>query len=113
MPSSFIFLDSASNSSLRAKSMSASEEPVAFSAPVTCCLFARIKLGRTLLRQKHYVEAEAEVSAGYQILKKQANPSVSWLKYARTDLAEIYDALHQTEKSTAFRKELALMQSKK
>jgi uncharacterized protein HemY len=70
-------------------------------------------LGRTLLRQKHYVEAEAEVSAGYQILKKQANPSVSWLKYARTDLAEIYDALHQTEKSTAFRKELALMQSKK
>lgn len=53
----------------------------------------RIKLGRTLLRQKKYAEAEASTLAGYQILNRQVNPSVSWLQSARTDLAEIRTAL--------------------
>ena len=54
---------------------------------------ARIKLGRTLLRQKRYLEAETEVGAGYRILNEQVSPAASWIKNARTDLAEISAAL--------------------
>jgi hypothetical protein len=50
---------------------------------------ARIKLGRTLLRQGRHDDAEKEVTAGYAILSKQVNPSASWLQSARADLAEI------------------------
>ena len=35
---------------------------------------ARIKLGRTLLRQDRYAEAEAETRAGYDILAPQMDP---------------------------------------
>jgi serine/threonine-protein kinase len=66
-----------------------------------------IKLGRALLRQQKYVEAELHSLQGYTILSKQANPSVGWLKNARTDLGEIYDALHQPDKARRFRAELA------
>ena len=48
----------------------------------------QIKLGRALLRQRRYREAEKETQAGYDILAKQANPSVTWLQQARKDLAE-------------------------
>ncbi|MES1260204.1 MAG: serine/threonine-protein kinase [Acidobacteriota bacterium] len=64
---------------------------------------ARIKLGRSLLRQRRFTEAEAETMAGYRILGKQANPSVSWLNSARTDLTRIYEALNQSGKAAAFR----------
>lgn len=74
---------------------------------------ARIKLGRTLLRQHRYQQAETETTAGYLILKKQANPAVSWLNSARADLAEVYDALRQPEKAAAFRTEIAQIQGKK
>ncbi|HYI97117.1 MAG TPA: serine/threonine-protein kinase [Bryobacteraceae bacterium] len=68
---------------------------------------ARVKLGRTLLRQRRFAEAEAESSAGYNILRKQMNPSVTWLNSARADLVEIYGALGQTEKQSAIRLQLA------
>jgi eukaryotic-like serine/threonine-protein kinase len=68
---------------------------------------ARIKLGRSLLRQTRYQEAEREILAGYAIVSKQAAPTVSWLKDARTDLAAIYDALHEPEKAERFRAEAA------
>jgi eukaryotic-like serine/threonine-protein kinase len=66
-----------------------------------------IKLGRTLARQGHYTEAEEHTLAGYQILSSQSNPAVHWLQAARTDLAAIYDALHQPEKARQIRMELA------
>lgn len=66
---------------------------------------ARIKLGRTLLRQHRYKEAEPESLAGYEILVKQTNPSVTWLKNARTDLAEEYAALKQPEEAAKHRAE--------
>jgi serine/threonine-protein kinase len=47
---------------------------------------ARIKLGRTLLRSRRYAQAEGESRAGFEILSKQAQPSVSWLNSARQDL---------------------------
>ncbi len=74
---------------------------------------ARIKLGRTLLRQKQYNAAEQETLAGYKILTNQVNPSVSWLKSARSDLVEVYGSLGQPEKADVFRKELTLMDAQK
>ena len=67
----------------------------------------RIKLGRSLLRQGKYAEASAESLAGYEILIKQANPGVSFLKAARTDLAMAYDSLRQPAKAQRFKQELA------
>ena len=68
---------------------------------------ARIKLGRSLLRQKRYMEAETEALAGYQIVAKQAAPTVSWLKSAREDLVAIYTVLGQADKAEPFRVEAA------
>jgi serine/threonine protein kinase/tetratricopeptide (TPR) repeat protein len=68
---------------------------------------ARIKLGRALLRQGRIAEAERESKAGYDIVSKQAAPSVSWLKSAREDLAAAYDALHRPEEAARFRTEAA------
>lgn len=67
----------------------------------------RIKLGRALLRQRRYADAASESLAGYEILIKQSNPGVSFLKAARTDLALAYDALRQPEQAQRFRAELA------
>ena len=64
---------------------------------------ARIKLGRSLLKQRRYRDAEIESRAGCDILAKQANPNVSWLQNARTDLAEEYDALEQPDLASHFR----------
>jgi serine/threonine-protein kinase len=67
---------------------------------------ARVKLGRTLVRQRRFAEAEGEILAGYGILTKQASPTVSWLKAAREDLIQVYDALQQPDKAQKFRQEL-------
>jgi serine/threonine protein kinase/Tfp pilus assembly protein PilF len=66
---------------------------------------ARIKLGRTLLRQNRYADAESESRAGYEILVKQMDPKVSWLMNARKDLTEEYDTLKQPEQAAKFRAE--------
>ena len=67
----------------------------------------RIKLGRSLLRQKRYTEAVTETLAGYEQLKKQMEPGVSWLKAARTDLIEAYEALKQPQLAERFKAEQA------
>jgi serine/threonine-protein kinase len=66
-----------------------------------------IKLGRVLLRQNRYKDAEPETLAGYEILIKQSSPSTSFIHAARKDLAAEYEALDQTEKAARFRAELA------
>jgi serine/threonine-protein kinase len=63
---------------------------------------ARIKLGRALLRQKRYAEAAPESLAGYEIVRKQANPSISWLDNARKDLRAIYTGLQEPDKAREF-----------
>jgi serine/threonine-protein kinase len=68
---------------------------------------ARTKLGRTLLRQHRYAEAEAETRVGYEILIKQMDAKVSWLVNARKDLVEEYDALKQPEQAAKFRAQVA------
>jgi serine/threonine protein kinase/tetratricopeptide (TPR) repeat protein len=67
----------------------------------------RIKLGRALLRQGRHADAAAESLAGYEILIKQTNPGVSFLRAARTDLALAYEALGARDKAARFRAELA------
>lgn len=62
----------------------------------------RIKLGRALLRQKRYADAAAESSAGYDILIKQSDPAVGFLRAARIDLTIAYTQLRQKEKSAKY-----------
>jgi serine/threonine-protein kinase len=62
----------------------------------------RIKLGRTLLRERRFAEAEKETSGGYQIVSKQAAPSASWLQNAREDLVADYNALGQPDRAKTF-----------
>ena len=68
---------------------------------------ARIKLGRTLLRENRFKDAEVETLAGYEIESKQTNPSTSYLHAARKDLAAEYDALKQPAAAAKYRAELA------
>jgi serine/threonine-protein kinase len=63
---------------------------------------AHVKLGRTLLRQERYQEAEAQTLAGYRILIKQSNPTDSFLRAARKDLREAYTALNEPEKAKEY-----------
>jgi serine/threonine protein kinase len=73
---------------------------------------ARIKLGRALLRQHRYADAEVETHAGYDILSPQMDPKVSWLMNARKDLAEEYEGMKQPEQAAKFRAEIAATQAK-
>ncbi len=64
---------------------------------------ARIKLGRALLRQGRAAEAEPETRAGYEILARQSDPAISFLRAARSDLADAYDALGRPADAARFR----------
>jgi eukaryotic-like serine/threonine-protein kinase len=64
---------------------------------------AEIKLGRTLLIEGRYREAEEQSRTGYEVLMKQTSPSTSYVKGARQDLATIYEALKQPEEAQKFR----------
>lgn len=64
---------------------------------------ARIKLGRTLRLAGRYADAEQESLAGYEIVAKQASPSISYLRAARDDLVLVYEATGQPEKAARFR----------
>jgi serine/threonine-protein kinase len=68
---------------------------------------ARIKLGRTLLRENRYEEASVETRTGYEILSKQTSPSISYLRAARRDLVAEYGALNQPQEAARFQAELA------
>ena len=67
---------------------------------------ARVRLGRAILRQRRYSEAESESRAGYELLMKQTSPPANWLSKARTDHEEEYDALNKPEQAAKFRAEL-------
>jgi serine/threonine protein kinase/tetratricopeptide (TPR) repeat protein len=73
---------------------------------------AHTRLGRALLRDRRYAEAEGESRMGYDMLSKQATPPAVWMQYARTDLAEEYDALHQPQMAIKLRAELAANENK-
>ena len=68
---------------------------------------AHIKLGRTLLRQNRYKDAEPETLAGYEVLTRRSSPSTSFIRAARKDLAAEYEGLNQPQQAARFRAELA------
>jgi serine/threonine-protein kinase len=70
---------------------------------------ARLKLGRTLLRETRYKQAQPETLAAYQILIKQTSPATSYIRAARKDLAAEYDALKEPQEAARYRAELAQM----
>jgi hypothetical protein len=67
---------------------------------------ARIRLGRSLVRQKLWRAAATESRAGYDILLRQAKAPTSWLQGAREDLAAAYGALGERAEAERFRIEL-------
>ncbi|MCU0621013.1 MAG: tetratricopeptide repeat-containing serine/threonine protein kinase [Gemmatimonadales bacterium] len=68
---------------------------------------ARIKLGRSLLRQGRFAEAWPETLAGYDIVAPQAEPGISFLRAARRDLVAAFDSLGVPERGERFRREMA------
>jgi serine/threonine-protein kinase len=72
---------------------------------------ARLKLGRSLLRQKRYQEALEETKGGFDILVSQAEPSVSYLKAARTDMAAEYEALGRKDEAERVRADSGVKKS--
>ncbi len=67
---------------------------------------AQIKLGRALVRESRFHDAEPHLVSGYAILAKQANPSSIHLQNARQDLIIVYDALKQPERARKYQAEL-------
>jgi eukaryotic-like serine/threonine-protein kinase len=65
-----------------------------------------LKLGRALLKEGRYADAEPHSLAAYRYLVAHVNPANSYLANARRDLAAIYDALHQPQTAAHFRAEL-------
>ena len=68
---------------------------------------ARVKLGRVLLRERRFAEAQVESQAGYDILVKQASPGLGFLLNARKDLIAEFDTLGKPEMAARYRAELA------
>jgi serine/threonine-protein kinase len=64
---------------------------------------ARIKLGRTLLRQERWADALEQTIAGYEIMSKQADPAVSWITAAKTDLVAAYERLGRPQEAAKYR----------
>jgi len=65
---------------------------------------ARIKLGRSLIRQQRWAAGAAESEAGYTIVARQAEPGVSFLQAARKDIAEALLALGRPTASAKWTK---------
>ncbi|HLG95120.1 MAG TPA: serine/threonine-protein kinase [Bryobacteraceae bacterium] len=63
----------------------------------------QIKWGRALAGEKRYADAETHLLAGYKILMKQASPSASWIRSARSELVNVYEALNEPDKAAQFR----------
>jgi serine/threonine protein kinase/Tfp pilus assembly protein PilF len=70
---------------------------------------ARVKLGRTMIKQKKWSTGAAESRAGYDILIGQKSQQAVWLKIAREDLGAAYAALGDSASATRFSAELAAM----
>ena len=64
---------------------------------------ARIKLGGLLSHGERYEEAVRELTAGYEILMAQVNPSMSWIEHAREELIACFEALGDTDRAAELR----------
>lgn len=66
---------------------------------------AQVRLGRNLLYEHKYAQAEVRSLTGYNILVKQMSPDSPWVKGARHDLAIDYAALGEPQKAGQSRAE--------
>jgi serine/threonine-protein kinase len=67
---------------------------------------AHMNLGRALLGEKRFKDAEKSLLAAYEVLKNETGkPTI--IQEARTSLAEVYDALKQPESAARYRAALA------
>jgi tetratricopeptide (TPR) repeat protein/predicted Ser/Thr protein kinase len=69
-------------------------------------VIAHLKLGRSLLRQNRFKDAEGETLPAYQYLVKHVAADNGFLRASRKDLAAIYDGLHRTDQAARYRAEL-------
>jgi eukaryotic-like serine/threonine-protein kinase len=69
---------------------------------------AHLKLGRALLREGRFKEAEPESLFGYKYLAGKVTPNDRFLATARKDLAAIYDGLHDAANAARYRSEMDL-----
>jgi serine/threonine protein kinase/Tfp pilus assembly protein PilF len=68
---------------------------------------AHLKLGRALLRQNRFAEAEPQTLTAYKYLSRQVSSTDTFLAASRKDLAAIYDGLRDKEKALHYRSELS------
>jgi serine/threonine-protein kinase len=64
---------------------------------------AKGKLGRALVRQRRYQDAEPFLTAAYAVLHVPNAPATTWLQAAREDLATLHAALGDAAKAEAYR----------
>lgn len=69
-------------------------------------VIAHLKLGRSLLRQNRFKDAEGETLPAYQYLVKHVAADNGFLRASRKDLAAIYDGLHRSDQAARYRAEL-------
>ena len=67
----------------------------------------QIDLGRVLLKERRYQDAEAHSLTGYRILAEHNSPAIKFRRFACEDLTAEYEALHQPERARQFQAELA------
>ena len=70
---------------------------------------ARIKLGRTMVKQRKWSSGAAESRAGYEIVSNETGQQQVWLRIAREDLVTAYTAVHDSANAARFAGELAAM----
>jgi hypothetical protein len=64
---------------------------------------ARIKLGQALVGQRKFQDVMRESRAGYDVLSKEATPSMRFLQIARGNLAAAHAALGDSVSAARFR----------
>jgi eukaryotic-like serine/threonine-protein kinase len=72
----------------------------------TNAVIAHLKLGRVLLREGRFRDAEVEDLPAYQYLVKHVAADNGFLRASRKDLALIYDGLHRSDQAAHYRAEL-------
>jgi eukaryotic-like serine/threonine-protein kinase len=74
---------------------------------------ARIKLGSALLGQRKWTDVVKESTAGYDVLARQATPSMRFLQMARHDLAAAHGALGEASAAARWQADSAAMAAKR
>ena len=64
-----------------------------------------------LSHRKRYEQALQELTAGYEMLMAQANPSMSWIEHAREEMIACFVALGDADRAAELRAEAETTQN--